>query len=236
MRQCAQLLQSIPAARLFDEFLKLFFAGSGLETYRLLDQYGVFNILFPDAASAIGKNRERYSLLLEQAFASTDARINEEKSVTPAFLLAVILWPAVQILTESKLSQGIPAIPALQDAGQEVLVRQLELISIPKRFSMPMREIWELQLRLPNRRGKRAALLFTGKRFRAAYDFLILRETSGEELNGLGQWWTEYQQAGPAQQQELVNSLDARSQVSKPRRRRVKSSEPRPPSDSADHS
>jgi len=236
LRQCAQLLQSIPAARLFDEFLKLFFAGSGLETYRLLDQYGVFNILFPDAASAIGKNRERYSLLLEQAFASTDARINEEKSVTPAFLLAVILWPAVQILTESKLSQGIPAIPALQDAGQEVLVRQLELISIPKRFSMPMREIWELQLRLPNRRGKRAALLFTGKRFRAAYDFLILRETSGEELNGLGQWWTEYQQAGPAQQQELVNSLDARSQVSKPRRRRVKSSEPRPPSDSADHS
>jgi poly(A) polymerase len=224
LKSCAQLLRSIPAARLFDEFMKLFFAGSSELTFELLHQYGVFDVLFPDTGAALAKpeNHARYLKLLHLAFANTDARVNEDKSVTPAFLLAVILWPALQARMDRMMTEGVPALPALQEAGLDVLLAQLERIAIPKRFSVPMREIWELQLRLPNRRGKRAQQLLGNKRFRAAYDFMMLREESGEDLEGLGAWWTEFQAANPHRQQELIDSLDRRAPHSGSRRRRTK--------------
>jgi poly(A) polymerase len=92
-----------------------------------------------------------------------------------------------------------------------------------------MREIWELQLRLPNRRGRRAELLLSHKRFRAAYDFLLLREAAGEELGDLGQWWTEYQLGDPATQSTLLAQLGGPPQSGKTRRRRQKSRRPDQP-------
>jgi poly(A) polymerase len=225
LRPCAQLLRSVPAARLFDEFMKLFFAGVGEQTFELLCHYGVFEVLFPATGAALAnpERHEQYLKLLHLAFANTDARVNEDKSVTPAFLLAVILWPALQERMKQMLADGVPAVPALQEAGLSVLMQQVERIAIPKRFSVPMREIWELQLRLPNRRGKRAHQLLANKRFRAAYDFLMLREASGEDLDGLGAWWTEFQQADFQRQQELIDTLDRRATHSRPRKRRVRS-------------
>ncbi|MDR0781221.1 MAG: polynucleotide adenylyltransferase PcnB [Pseudomonadales bacterium] len=230
LRPYAQLLRSVPAARLFDEFIKLFFAGAGEFTFELLHHYGVFEILFPATGSALAQpeHQVRYLKLLHLAFANTDARINEDKSVTPAFLLAVILWPAVQLQVNHMVNAGAPAVPALLDAGLDILLAQLERIAIPKRFSVPMREIWELQLRLPNRRGSRAHQLLANKRFRAAYDFLRLREESGEALDGLGAWWTEFQSADPPQQQALIDALDRRTAHASTRRRRSKP--PPPPS------
>ncbi len=111
---------------------------------------------------------------------------------------------------------------AIHEAGQEIIVMQLVRIAIPKRFSIPMREIWEYQLRLERRNGKRAALLVTKKRFRAAYDFLLIREASGEDLNGLGQWWTSYQAANPDQRQTMQQKLQ-KSSLSNPHKCRVKS-------------
>jgi len=224
LRSCAALLDSIPAARLFDEFLKLFFAGHGEPTYELLQQYGVFSTLFPQTGKALRQDPSgRFDRLLRKACASTDARINEDKSVTPAFLLAVMLWPAVQQRYDALIAGGLPSLQATHDAGQDVLTEQLQQLSIPKRFSMPMREIWDLQVRLQNRKGRRAELLLGHKRFRAAYDFLILREAVGEDLGGLGDWWTQYQQANPEQQLALQDAADDGQRVSKPRRRRVKS-------------
>ncbi|MES2625521.1 MAG: polynucleotide adenylyltransferase PcnB [Pseudomonadota bacterium] len=227
LRPYAQLLTSIPSARLFDEFMKLFFSGYGEKTFLLLQHYGVFGILFPGTAAAMLEDSGHYQRMLHSAFKNTDARINAEKSVTPAFLLAIILWPALQKKQETLEKSGMPPAMAINDAAQAVLGHQLERISIPRRFSLPMREIWDMQLRLTQRRGKKAELLLSNKRFRAAYDFLLLREAAGEELDGLGQWWTDYQLANPELQAQMQTGLGASaSSHAKPRRRRVKSRHP----------
>jgi len=228
LHPCARLLESVSAARLFDEFMKLFFSGQGEKTFLMLQKYGVFSVLFPGTGAALSKDDGHYQRLLLSAFVSTDARINDDKSVTPAFLLAVILWPALQMQMRTNQTAGTPPAMAMNDAAQMILSHQLERISIPRRFSMPMREIWDMQLKLPNRRGKRAELMLGNKRFRAAYDFLLLREDAGENLDGLGQWWTQYQTANPELQAQLQSHLDGDEPHAKPRRRRVKSRNPKP--------
>jgi poly(A) polymerase len=227
--RCARLLESVPAARLFDEFMKLFLAGHSLATYRLLQQHGVFQVLFPATAAAMRKDSARFERLFESAFAGSDARLEEGKSVTPVFLLAVLLWPALQQALQHPDSKNTPAIPLLQEAAQQVIDDQVDRIAIPKRFSYPVRELWELQQRFTERRGRRAEMLLTHKRFRAAFDFLVLREESGEDLAGLGQWWAEYQSATPERQAEMQSALQPKSAGShaKPRRRKVKSRQPR---------
>src|SRR5690606_39684711 len=119
-------------------------------------------------------------------------------------------------------AQGQSPLQAMNEAGIAALEEELQRIAIPKRFSMPMREIWDLQVRLTNRRGKRAEQLLADRRFRAAYDFLLLREASGEDLDGLGQWWTEFQAANPERQAEMQAGTTGTAQSSSGRRRRAK--------------
>jgi len=222
IKACANLLESIPPARLFDEFIKLFFNGCGLFTFNKLISYQVFSVLFPPLAKIISFSDSRDRIMLEGAFRSTDERILNDKSVTPAFLLAAILWPAVRRSFQQNISANLAPMLAMHEAGQEIIEMQLVRIAIPKRFSIPMREIWEYQLRLERRNGKRAALLVTKKRFRAAYDFLLIREASGEDLNGLGQWWTSYQAADSDQRQIMQQKLQKFS-LPNPHKHRVKS-------------
>ena len=221
IKSCASLLESIPPARLFDEFIKLFFHGNGLITFNKLVSYQVFSVLFPPLTKIISFSDSRDKMMLEGAFRSTDERILNKKSVTPAFLLAAILWPAVRRSFQQKLSAKLSPMLAMHDAGQEVIEMQLTQIAIPKRFSIPMREIWEYQLRLKRRHGKKAELLVTKKRFRAAYDFLLLREASGEEMDGLGHWWTSYQTANAQQRLSMQQSLQ-QSSLPKPRKHKVR--------------
>jgi poly(A) polymerase len=107
----------------------------------------------------------------------------------------------------------------------QVLDRQVKTVAIPKRFSIPMKEIWELQLRLPKRRGLRAEQMLTHPRFRAAYDFLLLRESAGEKLDGLGKWWTDYQERNPDQRADMRTTLGKQNPPKKRRRRNVTPSE-----------
>ncbi len=190
--ECAELLSHIPAARLFDECLKLFLSGYAAATLDLLLEYDLFRYLFP--ATDFELEADPLALpLLRAAARNTDRRIAEDKPVTPAFILAALLWPAVVYEEEQLIERGDAPIPALHSAGQQVLSAQVQVVAIPKRFSLMMREIWDLQLRLERRQGKRAAELVDHKRFRAAYDFLLLREQAGEDIGDLGQWWTEFQ-------------------------------------------
>jgi poly(A) polymerase len=225
LAHCARLLESVPAARLFDEFMKLFFAGHGARTWSLLRHYEVDAILFPATAAALAADASgRHARMLDAAFRGTDARITADKSVTPAFLLAALLWPALEEQQRLLLAEGAPPLQAQFEAAQIVVADQVARLSIPRRFTLPMREIWDMQLRLPNRRGRRAELLVSSRRFRAAYDFLLLREASGEDTGGLGQWWTQFQDAAPDQRAAMVAKLDAGAPSrSKSRRRRVKS-------------
>ncbi len=114
----------------------------------------------------------------------------------------------------------MPAIPAMQEAAHELISEQCQRIAIPKRFTLPIREIWDMQERLPRRQGKRADLLLENPRFRAGYDFLLLRESAGEETEGLGQWWTDYQEVSDSERRNMIRDLVSQEDGSAPRKRR----------------
>jgi len=213
-----QLLQNVPPARLFDEILKLFMAGHGVVTFELLREFKLFAQLFPDASAQLSDDANLN--LVINALAGTDQRINDGKTVTPAFLFAALLWPAVRHRKAELETNGMDAMPALHEAANVIINSQCTLITIPRRFQIPMREIWELQLRLPQCSGKRAQRTVEHPRFRAAYDFLLLREQSGEIDPGLGDWWTTFQSAEVDQRDTMVREAPQQPRTKPPRRRR----------------
>ncbi|WP_339516214.1 polynucleotide adenylyltransferase PcnB [Pseudomonas sp. RL_15y_Pfl2_60] len=217
----APLLNEIPSARLFDEVLKLFLAGYAVYTYELLVDYGLFGQLFPAAAAALKQNPDYTDDLIHNALVNTDQRIKQGKTVTPAFIFAALLWPALPARVLRLQERGMPPIPAMQEAAHELIAEQCQRIAIPKRFTMPIREIWDMQERLPRRSGKRADALLENPRFRAGYDFLLLRESAGEQTNGLGDWWTVYQDASDSERRNMIRDLSAKDDTpGAPRKRR----------------
>ncbi|MCQ4348154.1 polynucleotide adenylyltransferase PcnB [Pseudomonas stutzeri] len=220
IRRLAPLLDDIPAARLFDEVLKLLLSGQGERTFELLCDYGLFAPLFPASAAALKAEPEYVGALIRRALANTDERIRLGKPVTPAFLFAALLWPALPARAAALQARGMPALPALQEAAHEVISEQCRRTAIPKRFTLPLREIWDMQERLPRRQGKRADLLLENPRFRAGYDFLLLREEAGEETGGLGDWWTRYQDASDSERRAMIRALSEGDAGKAPRKRR----------------
>lgn len=225
IKPSALLLASIPPPRLYDETIKLFMNGKALETWQQLEVYGLDQQLFPESAALLEGNAF-YRQFIAQALSNTDQRIDSGKHVTPAFLLAALLWPAVCEARQAFETKGETPVHALQRAAAEVIERQVSRLAIPKRFSMPMREIWEFQPRLHKRSGQQASRLITQARFRAAYDFLLLREQSGEDMGGLGRWWTEYQDADEDQREQMVNALGSQGRARKPRNRKPRTRKP----------
>ena len=203
----APLLGNISAARLFDEVLKLFLSGKAVVIFKALRHFNLFEPLFPSINHTLTHNSRRafYLSMIEHGLNNTDERIRAEKPVTPAFLYATLLWPEVDRRWTLLKSQGMADFPALQQASQQTLSEQVKHISIPKRFSLMMKEIWEFQIRLRRIQGKKPLQLIEEPRFRAAYDFLLLRELAGEDCQGLGVWWTEFQVKHPVPVHRRVN-------------------------------
>ena len=218
IRELAPLLTHIPPARLFEEVLKLFSAGYGEATWYLLKQYGLLAPLFPETMKAIDDGQP--DELIIKALQNTDARIHQGKSVTPYFMYAALLWPALQAEWQRRQDNGEPVQQALHQSIGKVIGRQIQATSIPKRFSGPMKEIWELQMRLPRRQGKRAYGIMEHPRFRAAYDFLLVREAAGEIEPGLGQWWTDFQAADERGREQMLSQLGQQGPRKRKRRRK----------------
>lgn len=218
IRELANLLGNIPAARLFDESLKVFLSGYGGKTLPLMMEYGLFEQLYPITVPCL--ENDFFVQMIQQALRNTDHRLANGKGITPAFFYAVVLWGPLQEALKYHSKQGLPEAPALQRAAQEVISAQLDRTSIPKRFSLPMKEIWDMQQRLPRRFGARAEKLSHHPRFRAAYDFLLLREECGEDCNGLGQWWTDFQEANHDGKRAMVKQLAPMSKPNKGRRKK----------------
>ena len=219
----APLLASVPAARMFEEVLKLFHGGHALDTFEMLRHYGLFRFLFPEAEESLaaeGDSDHYPHMLLPQALANTDKRLAEDKPVNPAFLFAAILWEPVRERTALLIANGMHPAEAQTRAAEEVLREEQRHVSIPKRFSFPMREIWFLQSRFARRQGKNAFKLFENKRFRAAYDFLLLRAHAGEEPQELADWWTRFQEVDANARQGMIQSLSAEGGGEGPRRKR----------------
>ncbi|MFM2486613.1 polynucleotide adenylyltransferase PcnB [Celerinatantimonas yamalensis] len=195
----ASLLREIPAARLFEECLKLFLAGEGKNTFSTLREYGLLTPLFPQLKPLLANTDHNQSLdFISLALASTDHRVRNEQRVTPAFVFAAILYPILEIRIQELLTElSLPTSDALAMAMNQVLDTQCKSVAIPRRFTSAVREIWELQERLKRRQGKRAQHCFEHPRFRAAYDFLELRaKASGDpQLQALTDWWTQFQKA-----------------------------------------
>lgn len=221
--ELGSLLLNVSDARLFEEVLKLFLGGSATATFNLLREHDLLLHLFPGTDAALKANDEQGANLIEQCMINTDKRIRADKTVTPAFIYAALLWPALQQQFKL-LSSQMTSAQAWAQAGTNVINQQLTRTAIPKRFLIPMREIWDLQQRLPNRLGLRALRTLDHPRFRAAYDFLLMREAAGESLDGLGVWWTNYQTSNDEERERMVKELarqgGPKAGGNKPRRRR----------------
>ncbi len=223
IRDLAPLLTTVPPARMFEEVLKLFHGGYALETYEMLRHYGLFQYLFPLTEKSLEQEENGFPVtLVPRAFANTDARVNAGKPVTPAFLFAALLWEPVRQEGQARMTGGTSAYDAFYQATNHVLREQLKLVSIPKRFSVPMREIWALQSRFERRSGMQAFRFFENKRFRAAYDFLLLRVETGEAEKTLADWWTQFQAVAEPERQAMVAQIAPVAEGKRRRRRRRK--------------
>lgn len=205
MHSAAELLSSIPSARLYDEVLKLFLFGYALQTFEMLRHYGLFQVLFPDTEKSLAAEENGFPrLLLIKALANSDNRIADGKSVTAYFLFAAFLWEPVSMLANEKMAQGQADFIAYQDAANEVISRQIKYTALPRHISLAMREVWSLQPKFNARIGSKPSRLLTHPRFRAGYDFLLLRAETGGADPELAQWWHTYQNADETEQRKMT--------------------------------
>lgn len=212
-----ELLSNVPEARLFDEMLKLLLSGHAMPCIKKLRamelHHGMLPMLDVILEQPLG---EKFVML---ALQSTDQRIAEEKPASPAFLFAALLWHEVLAAWKGRQEAGERPVAAMHAAMDEVLDRQRAQLAIPRRYDTVMKELWLLQPRFEQRGGQRPFRLLALPRFRAAYDFLMLRCESGEVDAGLGAWWEEFQHAGDERRAEM---LQPDSDGPKKRRRRSK--------------
>ncbi|VAW70963.1 Poly(A) polymerase [hydrothermal vent metagenome] len=203
--QLGHLLADIPPARLYEETLKLFHSGQANISLQLLRKYDLFQYLFKQADDMLKQNNETFESLVHLSLQSTDERIQQAKPVTPAFLFAAMLWGAVDQVSAQLEASGEAHSIAMQSASSKVLSRQIKSISIPKRFSLVVRDIWQLQYRFKYRHGRRARMLLAHKKFRAAYDFMCIRGHAGEDTGDSCEWWTRIQTLDDGEQEKMIS-------------------------------
>ncbi len=217
IREMAGLMENVPAARVFDEMLKLLFSGHAVECVKRLRDDGLHHGLLPLLDVILEQPLGEKFVLL--ALSSTDARVKAGKSLSPGYLFATLLWHEVLVNWETRKARGELPIPALYEAMDEVLEIQGEKLAITRRIAGDIKEIWVLQPRFEKRAGKGPYRLLEQARFRAAYDFLALRAESGEIDQELADWWLDFQEAG-AEEREAMLLPD--SGPKKRRRRRAR--------------
>jgi len=204
--QQSHLLKNVPPARLFEEVVKLFLSGHGTVTFEQLVHYNLFGALFPATATHLSDPQFHKLLLL--ALRNTDKRISEDKPVTPAFLLAIFLWPAYIDEKARLQEQDMIPVEAHHQALATVLKQQSAFVAIPRRFAEVIRAIWELQLPLHSPKRRQIFHLISNQRFRAAFDFLELRAQSGDNsVKSAATWWSDFQAADETLRGQMINKL-----------------------------
>ena len=218
VKSLAPLLANVPAARLFDEMLKLLLCGHAAECVKRLRREGLHHGLLPMLDVILEQPMgERFVML---ALKNTDTRIRTGKTISPAFLFAALLWHEVLAEWKKIQARGVSPVPALHEAMDDVLNQQTEQLAIPRRYSSDMKELWVMQPRFEQRAGQRPYRLLEQPRFRAAYDFLLLRCESGEVEKSLGDWWTSFQDAGDDARATMLVADAAPATKRRKRRRR----------------
>ncbi len=191
--EMASFLNDIPAARLFEEVCKLFMTGHASRTLESLQRFQLTRALFPVLTGKGKSAKAQTTPVMEMAMKNTDERVAQQRPVTPAFLLAALLWQPVRERSAVLQSEGMQEHLALGQAADEVMSKQVQRTAIPRRFSVVTRQIWTMQPRFNHTQGRRAKSLMNERRFRAAYDFLLLRAEEDSALKALCVHWTEAQ-------------------------------------------
>ncbi len=218
IREMAVLLENVPAARLFDEMLKLLFSGYAVKCLQQLREEGLHHGLLPLLDVILEQPMgERFVWL---SLENTDERVRQDKSVSPGFLFATLLWHQVLMTWETKKAAGEPLQPALFEAMDEVLHAQAGKLAITRRIAGDIKDIWALQPRFDKRAGKTPYRLIEQPRFRAGWDFLRLRAQSGEIPMELPDWWDRFAHAGHDERDALLRQTPADEAPTKKRRRR----------------
>lgn len=219
------LITHISGSRLFEEMIKLYQSGVAETVQQQLLHYGLFAHLFPEPHRLMSGTYP-VQAFITLALQSTDKRLQLDKPVTPAFIFAALLWfPMLQRMADLK-SQGVDPLPALEQAMSTIITEQNKIVTIPKRFTQVMREIWLLQFRFPKRSGHRAWGLLEHPRFRGGYDFMALRALAGDEDIALADWWTTFQEVPLKTQQDMVEQLNVPETSPPKKRRRPKKKKP----------
>lgn len=201
LHELSHLLRDVSPARLFEEVCKVFLSGFGANALPLMAQFGLFQELFPNSLEQDADGQWHGDTVLTQALINTDQRVAQDKPVTPGFLMAAMLWRPLQYHIMSLDAEGLTGMDAVSEAIDSVLDEQVQRVAIPRRYTAIAREIWLMQPRFRRMRGKRVLRLLSERRFRAGYDFLLLRSLENPELVSIADWWTELQEL-PHQEQE----------------------------------
>lgn len=221
--ELADLLGNVPSARLFEELLKLLLSGHALQSMHRLREEGLHHGILPMLDAILEQPAgERF---VTQALQNTDARIRQDKPVSPGFLFATLFWQQVLLAWQSRQDEGQRPIPALYEAMDTVLDQATGNLAIPRRFTTITKEIWALQPRYLQRAGSRPYRLLSHPRFRAGFDFLLLRCQSGEIDAEVGQWWEEFQQASEERRKAMLKTEEGGGKKRRRRRRKPASAE-----------
>ncbi len=212
------LLENVPQARLFEEILKLLLSGNAVECVRVLREMELHRGLLPLLDLAL--DDAQAGPFAMAALHATDERLAAGKPVSPAFLLAALLWGEVERNLKKFEDKGQPPTPALHSAMHEALDEQRESLAIPRRFDATMKELWLMQPRFLQRGGHRPFRLLEHPRFRAAYDFFELRAASANAPAEVAKWWERFQAVDPDERERMLVS-DESGPKKKRRKRRT---------------
>jgi poly(A) polymerase len=196
-------LSNVSMARLFDELVKLFHCGNAYDGYQLMNEFLLFPLIFPQVSQAINQD-DQFIEIVHNALRSTDSRLREKKSVTPIFLFACFLWPLSVKKTNGYLAKGKSQYESINLAANKVFEITRSKVAIPRIVQIGIRNIWLLQFRFQTTRGKKVFVTLDHPRFRASYDFLLLRKNESLELKVLAEWWTHIQTLSKTKQKELI--------------------------------
>ena len=216
--ELASMLERIPPSRLFDEMMKLLLSGHAERGVRQLRAEGLHHGILP-MLDAILDDPARQKFI-HAALHDTDERVRQGHSASPAFMLACLLWFDMEAEWRRNTDTGQSAQPALYDAMDAVLERQRDALAFPRRFDGMIKEIWALQSRFEQRSGARPYRLLSHPRFRAGYDFLLIRADGGDAPRELAGWWTRFLDADADEQARMLLPADTGQTKRKRRRRR----------------
>jgi len=201
IHQKGHLLENISNARMFDEFCKIFLTKHALNNFNKLDSFGVLRYL----VNSDDYSENSFGLRFQHAaLINTDNRLKASKSVTPGFLIAALLWP--RLINASK-EKGVLNLRKFFRSMDRIIREQQTLTAVPRKFHGYIKDIWSLQLKLETRLGHQPYKILNHPRFRAAYDFLLLREEAAKDTQGMGDWWTQFQKVNRPGKIALLKSL-----------------------------